>query len=502
MGRLMRVRIAARSSALARIQAYQVGDALQRTNPHLVIEYSFRESLGDRNQNDPLWQLPDKGVFTQDFREDLVEGRCDLAVHSWKDLAFAEQSATEVVATLARADMRDTLLVRADHWAQILRTGVMKILTSSPRRAYNLEGFLLRALPAEIKHLEFVPVRGNVPTRVKKIWNPGADGLVVAKAALDRLLESEAIEFAEMRSELRDRMGECRWMVLPLSANPTAPGQGALAIEVASGRTDLQELLAPLNCKRSFAAVTREREILRAFGGGCYQKIGVSVLQRTFGEIIFLRGTTDSGETLDSCSLNHSHPLPCAMQPEEIWPRDVSEAKWFTRDPVPADMPDSTRDLWISRADAFRADWTISSLQIIWASGVKTWQGLAERGVWVNGCADGLGEHELPVVDSLSGRKARWLKLTHAGANGNGGMATLATYQLTPQEKAPVLEGRKYFFWTSGSSFERALKLNPWLKGMTHFCGPGNTRRTLEQNGIKPIVFLSHDQWLKEMQSR
>jgi hydroxymethylbilane synthase len=80
----MRVTLASRRSELARIQAYQVGDALRRTHPQTEINYSFHESLGDRNQNDPLWQMPEKGVFTQDFREGLLGGVFALLLNSWK----------------------------------------------------------------------------------------------------------------------------------------------------------------------------------------------------------------------------------------------------------------------------------------------------------------------------------------------------------------------------------------------------------------------------------
>src|SRR5215204_1787714 len=99
MGRFMRLIIAARRSELARIQAYQVGDALAAL-PSISIEYSFHESLGDRNQTDPLWQMPEKGVFTSDLREGLLNGHFDLAVHSWKDLEIEENADTLVAATL------------------------------------------------------------------------------------------------------------------------------------------------------------------------------------------------------------------------------------------------------------------------------------------------------------------------------------------------------------------------------------------------------------------
>src|SRR6266487_2399048 len=119
----MRLVLAARRSELARIQAFQVGRTLQVAQPQITIEYSFHESLGDKNQNDPLWQMPEKGVFTQDLREGLLAGRYDLAVHSWKDLTIEEDPETEVIATLPRADPRDVLLVRADRWTEVERTG-------------------------------------------------------------------------------------------------------------------------------------------------------------------------------------------------------------------------------------------------------------------------------------------------------------------------------------------------------------------------------------------
>ena len=147
----MRVTLASRRSELARIQAYQVGDALRRAHPQTEIDYSFHESLGDRNQNDPLWQMPEKGVFTQDFRAGLLRGDFDLVVHSWKDLAIEDDTATEIAATLPRADARDLLLVPGSRWPEIERTGAMSILTSSPRRSYNLNSFLRTALPAQLQ---------------------------------------------------------------------------------------------------------------------------------------------------------------------------------------------------------------------------------------------------------------------------------------------------------------------------------------------------------------
>jgi len=495
----MRVTIASRRSDLARIQAYQVGDTLRRAYPQIKINYSFHESLGDRNQNDPLWQMPEKGVFTQDFREGLLRGDYDLVVHSWKDLAIEADSETEIAATLPRADARDLLLVREDRWPQVERTGVMSILTSSPRRSYNLESFLRGALPAKLRELNFVAVRGNVPTRVCKLLQCDVDGLVAAKAAIDRLLAAKQSEFALTQAELRNEISQCRWTVLPLCANPSAPGQGALAIEIARKRTELRELFAPMNCAETFAAVTREREILRGYGGGCHQKIGVSVVRRPFGEVTFLRGMTDDGQALDCRSLHASKPRPPKIRREQLWPLSVSDTDWFTREQIPVRPANDTPALWIAKADALPDHWKVDAGQIVWASGMQTLKRLAQRGVWVNGCAESLGEHEPQLIETLVGADLKWLKLTHATGYMNGAMPTLATYRLVPCIGNPNLQGRVYFFWKSGSSFEHALSLNPWIKGMTHFCGPGNTQEVLRRNGVEPFLFLDHAQWLKEM---
>jgi hydroxymethylbilane synthase len=495
----MRLTIASRRSELARIQAYQVGDALQTAHPQLEIKYSFHESLGDRNQNDLLWQMPEKGVFTQDFRDGLLKGDFDLVVHSWKDLAIEDDQETEIAATLPRADARDLLLVRADRWPEVERTGAMSILTSSPRRAYNLDSFLRSVLPAQLTDLNFMNVRGNVPTRVRKLFQTEVDGLIVAKAALDRLLEAKPSEFAATQAELRTALSRCRWMVLPFSANPAAPAQGALAIEIVRKRDDLRELVTPINCVDTFAAVAREREILRGYGGGCHQKIGVSVLPRSFGEITSLRGLTDDGKTLNGWALQPSLPRPPKVSKEKMWPLDSSDAEWFTREHIPIEPGVDATALWLAKADALPNDWQVKTGQIVWVSGIQTWKRLAQRGVWVNGTAESLGEHEPQRIETIAGCDLKWQKLTHADSDADSSMPVVATYRLIPKNGKPSLAGKSYFFWKSGSGFNYALSHNPWLGQMTHFCGPGNTQRALQRQGIEPFVFLDHAQWLEEM---
>jgi hydroxymethylbilane synthase len=282
-------------------------------------------------------------------------------------------------------------------------------------------------------------------------------------------------------------------------------------------------MIAPINCADTFSAVEHEREILRSFGGGCHQKIGASVLRRSFGEVTFLRGLADDGRVLDGCSLQPAKPRPAKVSAQLLWPVNSADSDWFTREPIsvedslslseavsvgeyglsPSPQPSprgrGSNALWIAKADALPDDWPVPADQIVWASGLQTWRRLARRGVWVNGCAESLGEQEAAGIETLAGEPLNWLKLTHDDGYADGEMPVAATYRLIPKTEAADLHGKRYFFWKSGSSFERALELNPRLAEMTHFCGPGNTQRILERHGVTPHVFLDHQQWLDEM---
>ena len=474
-------RIAARHSDLARLQAQHVGRALEATHPTIKIHYDFRASLGDVNLQDPLWKMPEKGVFTEDFVTDLVERRADFVVHSWKDLPTAPRPQTEVVATLPRADARDLLFVRADRLDGARAAGRLRVLTSSPRRAYNLGSFLPEALPLRpAPEIQFLNVRGNVPTRLRKLFEGDADALVVAKAAIDRLLETEdwgsrGDEYASVRREIRARLAACRWMVLPLSANPGAAAQGALAIEILRGDEAARSSLQAIACRDTFAAVEAERAILASHGGGCHQKIGVAHLRRPWGTVTFVRGLTDAGVRLDVARLDRPARVPRAGSVECLYPGPGEEATLFAREPLPRDAWEAAvqgaRGLWVSRENALPNEFAPSADQLVWCAGAKSWRKLAARGVWVNGCADGLGETEDPAVERLTGGALAWTKVSHDASDG------IATYRLAARtERAPNFRDKTHFFWMSGSAFREALRRDPTLARRGHHaCGPGKT---------------------------
>ena len=125
----MRLKLASRKSDLARWQSVQVARALEQLSEKPTIEYLFKASLGDQNLDLPLASMGSKGVFTEDFYTDLVDGQCDLVVHSWKDLPVEDRAETHIAMTMARADVRDILLVPETAWLAAVAKGKLTILT-------------------------------------------------------------------------------------------------------------------------------------------------------------------------------------------------------------------------------------------------------------------------------------------------------------------------------------------------------------------------------------
>ncbi len=499
----MRLKIAARQSDLAKIQAYHVGEALKKKHSQLEVEYFFRESLGDKNLETPLWQSPEKGVFTQDFIEGLIKGDFDCVVHSWKDLPTEARTQTTITATMPRADQRDLLLVKKKFIKNFKSEGLLKIYSSSPRREYNLKSFLPNFLPLDKVKIEFTSVRGNVQTRVKKLLeSEEVSGLVVANAALDRLLTTQKPEFSETRNFLKNSLKECQFMVLPLMTNPSAAAQGALAIEVRSDREDLKELFNSIHCENTWHDVQLERDILGSYGGGCHQKIGVSVQSTEHFKIIHLQGLTDQGERLkkrqrlsDFSSENR--------EPAKIWPKPNEARNFFARKslnltPKGEKKLAKAQALYVARKSAWQ-DNSMAFGKLLWTAGLKTWHELAQRGLWVTGCDESLGESR-PSIDVLVGEELKWLRLTHQDAARSDEEA-LGTYELE-LTNMPDFTGRESFFWQSGSLFTEAFKKNPWLIEAEHACGPGKTYKTLQQflgSEGRIRVFLDYEDWLKEM---
>ncbi len=472
----MKLRLSSRQSALAQAQAYQVGAELSKKNPHLEIEFLFRESLGDKNLKDPLWKMPERGVFTEDFFQDLVENKTDLVVHSWKDLPTEVREQTMIAATLPRADQRDLLLFKKSS----LKKAEVKIFSSSPRRAHNIKPFLSWALPWTISSLEFQSVRGNIPTRIQKLLEDSeTDGLILAKAAIDRLMADT--HFPETVQFLKKALRQLDWMVLPLTENPNAAAQGALAIEISNKRPEISNLMMSINCEASYLSAQRERDILKEFGGGCHLALGMSVLERSYGRIEIVRGLTPKGEIISSKKFYPSKKRPADLKIGRIE---------FSSNRIQKNVSfEGFNALYISKADAATAD---MKADCIWAAGIQTWKKLASMGIWVHGSSEGLGESEDPRVQSLCLTELKWARVTHDLAMESGDRKSLGAYHLELELKTSELDSSiNAYQWKSGSEFLLAIQRFPELKNRFHICGPGRTYDTIRQQlGSDQNIFV------------
>jgi hydroxymethylbilane synthase len=473
--------LGARASALSRVQARLVGDALVAHDPRIAIRYVFSDAPGDRDLGASLPALLRAGGFTSELSGALAEDRIDLAVHSWKDLPFVESMTTHVAATLERADPRDLLFVRRDRLVQDRTPCTLRVLSCSARRAANLRDFLPWALPPGIEAVEFLPVRGDILRRLRTLLTGDADALVVAKAAIDRLL-SAADDLAAARSQVLAALDACRVIVLPLAANPAAPAQGALAIEARRDRTDLADVLAAINHAPTFARVLEERAQLEATRDEDHP-FGVSIVPIAGGpvqsdaEAVFRRGSLQ-GVRMEAAHLrDRAPPLPRPAHPTAVWTGEQA-GDTLRRIALPADraaLRGEQAGFLVARAEAMPATWPASSRQVIWTAGLDTWRKLAARGHWVSGSDEGLGETGALAARALFPQVGRWLKLSHAAGYDTPHATRLATYRL--ERVAPLEDtgSHTHFFWRSGSQFLEYYRANPRLRDAWHGCGPGNT---------------------------
>lgn len=247
-----RVRIATRGSELALHQARGVQAALEELG--CSVELVRVETQGDRDLA-PFASLQGQGFFTKAVQRALLERRADLAVHSHKDLPSAPAPGLEVAAVPARADARDVLVLRPEAYDEReaplpVRAGA-SVGTSAARRRDQLG----RLRP----DLELREMRGNVPTRLRKLHDGASDALLLAAAGLDRLRP----ELAGLRLER-----------LPIEVLVPAPAQGALALEIRRGDDELAALLTELHDLGAARTVAAERGLMAMLEGGCQLALG------------------------------------------------------------------------------------------------------------------------------------------------------------------------------------------------------------------------------------
>jgi hydroxymethylbilane synthase len=252
------LRLGTRGSQLALWQANTVASRIAAAGgpPCRIVVI---RTTGDRLHDAPLSEVGGKRLFVKEIEDALLRDEIDLAVHSSKDMPAVLPDGLSIGAVLPREDPADAVVLPArtdragatetieDLVAQLGRSP--SIGTGSVRRIAQLT----RLFPGAT----FQPIRGNLDTRLRKLDEGAHHALVLAAAGLRRLGFAARISFA-----------------LPVEVCVPAPGQGIVAVEVRAADTPMQRLLGTINDEASAAALTAERALVQALGGGCQTPVG------------------------------------------------------------------------------------------------------------------------------------------------------------------------------------------------------------------------------------
>ncbi len=241
-----------------------VTDALRAAHPQLVIQREIINTSGDKRLDLRFSEFAqgvqlDKGIFTKELEVALESSGIDIAVHSLKDVPTVLDERFIIAAVLPRAPIEDVLVSRDGHTIASLPAGA-KVGTSSVRRIREL--LWLRP------DIQCVEIRGNVPTRLRKLFlSNELDAVLLAKAGLERLglLVGETITLDEKT---------LHGAILPCDEFLPAAGQGAIGIEARKDDAQTLAALAAINHPETFARVTAEREFLHLLKAGCQTPIG------------------------------------------------------------------------------------------------------------------------------------------------------------------------------------------------------------------------------------
>ncbi len=241
------IRLGTRKSKLATAQTMMVAEALKEAEPGLQVEIVPIVTTGDKLQDRALTEFGGKGVFISEFEEGILAGRFDAAVHSAKDMPMELLEGLEVAAVLPRTDAEDVFVTVKGR--EIINCP-MVIGTGSLRRQLQI---------MEQKDAVCKLIRGNVDTRLTKLYDGQYDAIILAAAGLKRLglLTDERFDFE----------------YLPTQSFTPAGGQAIIAIE-AKSNSEFTDLFAKINHEPSALALKTERYVLECLGAGCNEAVG------------------------------------------------------------------------------------------------------------------------------------------------------------------------------------------------------------------------------------
>jgi hydroxymethylbilane synthase len=291
--------LGSRGSELARRQAAMAEAALRATWPELQVATQIISTRGDVRTAEPLDpRAGRKGLFTGEIERALVAGEIDIAVHSAKDLPSEMTPGLEIGAALPRAPIEDVLIRKESGGRQ------GAIATGSVRRQYQLQW--------KFPGTEVVDLRGNVPTRLRKFVESGWQGIVLARAGLERLgydLAAGSFEFEStgLRAEF-------------LSADEFVPagGQGVVALQVRADDEKSRAFVQGINDREALLCLGAEREFLRLLQGDCGSPVGV--LAKVAGSSMTIRAQIFESPCVE--------PRMARVEGDALLPKNLARELW------------------------------------------------------------------------------------------------------------------------------------------------------------------------------
>ena len=248
-----KIRIGTRGSKLALWQAHFVKKSLEDLG--VTVEIKIIQTKGDKIQHLSFDKIEGKGFFTKEIEESLLNGEIDLAVHSMKDLPTQSTPGLKIVGVSERANPSDWMVINKESTdpQNLFKLKNQAIVgTSSARRKAQLFSFRPDIILQDI--------RGNVPTRLRKLQENQFDAIILAAAGLSRL-EIDLSDFVVVKFHPKEFV--------------PAPAQGVLAYQVAEEDIETIRIIRKIHHPETVSATNIERKVLRLFDGGCHLPLGV-----------------------------------------------------------------------------------------------------------------------------------------------------------------------------------------------------------------------------------
>lgn len=242
------LKIGTRGSRLALWQADYIAQLLRHHHPEVILERVIIKTEGDRDQHSSLTRIGGLGVFTKAIEEALLDERIDIAVHSLKDLPSTMADGLVLAAVPERGAAEDALVSADGRSFRDLPEGA-RIATGSIRRRAQL----LYWRP----DLKMSDLRGNIDTRLKQLHTRQLDGLIMARAALERL-----------------QLREVAFHLFAIEEMIPAVGQGAIGVQIRNEDAETKTLVSVFNHSATYQAITAERAFLRTLDSGCQFPVG------------------------------------------------------------------------------------------------------------------------------------------------------------------------------------------------------------------------------------